>query len=219
MVLVPLASLHHTQRTTRRTVVAAATPFDLAARKLPARASRSALRNTPDALASVIPVVDLETTTTASTTTTTEVPVRAAAVHHVTPATTRTTVRRRPTTTTTTRPKRTTTTAAAHTAAAAPSGPPKLRPFTAPGPASSTGQSESGQATWYETPDATFCAHKTLPIGTIITVKDTDNGKTTTCKVEDRGPYVDGRIVDLSPEAFSQLAPLSTGVINVTITW
>jgi rare lipoprotein A len=64
-----------------------------------------------------------------------------------------------------------------------------------------------------------MCAHKTLPMGTVVTVTNVDNGKSTTCRVGDRGPYVEGRIIDLSPEAFSQLAPLSEGVINVKLTW
>jgi rare lipoprotein A len=94
-----------------------------------------------------------------------------------------------------------------------------MRPSTPPAAGPSTGQSETGQATWYDAPDPTMCAHKTIPMGTVLTVTDVDNGKSTTCKVGDRGPYVEGRIVDLSPETFSQLAPTSAGVINVKITW
>jgi peptidoglycan lytic transglycosylase len=63
------------------------------------------------------------------------------------------------------------------------------------------------------------CAHKSIAMGTIVKVTNIENGKSTTCKVGDRGPYVEGRIIDLSPEAFSQLAPLSDGVINVKLEW
>lgn len=90
--------------------------------------------------------------------------------------------------------------------------------MTPPTPASSTGQSETGKATWYRSPEATMCAHKTIPFGTIVTVT-ASNGKSTTCRVGDRGPFVEGYIIDLSPESFSQLAPLSTGRLDVTVTW
>lgn len=58
-------------------------------------------------------------------------------------------------------------------------------------------------------------AHKTLPFGTIVEVTNLANGKTVKAEVTDRGPYVHGRVLDLSEEAFSELAPLSSGVINV----
>ncbi|MFZ4516473.1 MAG: ubiquitin-like domain-containing protein [Acidimicrobiia bacterium] len=78
--------------------------------------------------------------------------------------------------------------------------------------------SESGQATWYAYTPGT-CAHKTLPKGTVVTVINLATGASTTCVVADRGPYADGRIIDLTPSVFSRLAPLSTGVIDVRIEW
>lgn len=56
------------------------------------------------------------------------------------------------------------------------------------------------------------CAHKSLRPGTVIRLRY--KGRTTTCVVDDRGPYVRGRIVDLQPAQFRQLAPLSAGVIR-----
>ena len=50
-------------------------------------------------------------------------------------------------------------------------------------------------------------AHKTLPCGTVVRVQDTDTGKSVDAEVTDRGPYVDGRIVDLSLAAFKKLDP------------
>jgi rare lipoprotein A (peptidoglycan hydrolase) len=50
-------------------------------------------------------------------------------------------------------------------------------------------------------------------------VTDLSNGLSTTCTVEDRGPGVSGRIIDLSGQTFSQLAEPSTGVIEVRIGW
>jgi rare lipoprotein A len=60
-------------------------------------------------------------------------------------------------------------------------------------------------------------AHKTLPCGTIIRIEDTDTGKTVDAEVTDRGPYVAGRIVDLSHAAFTQLDPVGTGLLNVNV--
>ncbi|HUC38493.1 MAG TPA: septal ring lytic transglycosylase RlpA family protein [Acidimicrobiales bacterium] len=52
-----------------------------------------------------------------------------------------------------------------------------------------------------------------------MTVTNLANGLTTTCTVDDRGPAVSGRIIDLSEETFSQIADPSTGVIEVQISW
>jgi rare lipoprotein A len=48
-------------------------------------------------------------------------------------------------------------------------------------------------------------AHKTLPCGTMVRVEDTTTGKSIVARVTDRGPYIKGRVVDLSWAAFSQL--------------
>jgi rare lipoprotein A len=62
-------------------------------------------------------------------------------------------------------------------------------------------------------------AHKTLPFGTVVTVTNLDNGASVTVTINDRGPFVDGRIIDLCDGAFAQIAPLGQGVANVRITW
>ena len=109
-----------------------------------------------------------------------------------------------PTTTTTAKPRvrRTTSTTAA--------------PRPAPAPPAASG-SESGRATWYDYKPG-ICAHKTLPFGTVVTVHAV-NGKSVQCTVGDRGPYVDGYVIDLNQREFEQLAPTSAGRIDVTITW
>ncbi len=62
------------------------------------------------------------------------------------------------------------------------------------------------------------CAHRTLPAGTVITVRY--HGRTTTCVVDDRGPYIGGRVIDLQPDQFADLAPLSRGVLSgVELSW
>ena len=78
--------------------------------------------------------------------------------------------------------------------------------------------SQTGPASWYGAPAGT-CAHPSLPLGTVVTVTNLSNGRTTTCRVEDRGPYQGGRIIDLSEATFSQLAPPASGVIEVRISW
>jgi rare lipoprotein A len=67
-------------------------------------------------------------------------------------------------------------------------------------------------------PDKLTAAHKTLPFGTKVKVKNRANGKTVTVRINDRGPFVSGRCVDLTPKAFKTIATLSQGVVGVTVT-
>ena len=78
---------------------------------------------------------------------------------------------------------------------------------------------ETGKATWYREADGLSAAHKTLPKGTVVRVENLANGKWINVVIRDRGPYVPGRIIDLSDESFRRLAPLGTGVIKVRIRW
>jgi len=61
------------------------------------------------------------------------------------------------------------------------------------------------------------CAHRSLPFGTILLVEDTSTGATVRCRVNDRGPHVDGRIVDLSRTAARQLGIIDRGLAEVRI--
>lgn len=61
-----------------------------------------------------------------------------------------------------------------------------------------------------------MAAHKTLPFGTIARITN-ESGFYVEVRIVDRGPYVDGRIVDLTPAAFEALDPLSKGVTKVTL--
>ncbi len=61
------------------------------------------------------------------------------------------------------------------------------------------------------------CAHRTLPFGTVLLVTNLNNGKSATVRVNDRGPYVAGRIIDLSRAAASALGMLSTGTAQVEL--
>jgi uncharacterized protein YabE (DUF348 family) len=77
---------------------------------------------------------------------------------------------------------------------------------------------ESGIASWYHRVGL-VAAHKTLPMGTEVHVTNVANGRTVTVIINDRGPYMEGRIIDLSDDAFARLAPLGVGTVNVRITW
>lgn len=60
-------------------------------------------------------------------------------------------------------------------------------------------------------------AHKTLPFGTIVKVTRQDNGQSITVRINDRGPYVAGRIIDLSKKAGEALGILGSGTAKVTM--
>ena len=63
------------------------------------------------------------------------------------------------------------------------------------------------------------CASPSLAFGTVVTVTDLSTGASIRCTVDDREAHNPGRVVDLSPATFSQLASLSVGVIEVRLSW
>jgi rare lipoprotein A (peptidoglycan hydrolase) len=65
-------------------------------------------------------------------------------------------------------------------------------------------------------PDGITAAHKTLPFNTKVKVTNVANGQSVVVRINDRGPYVTGRCLDLARGAFSQIASLGTGAITVT---
>ncbi len=60
-------------------------------------------------------------------------------------------------------------------------------------------------------------AHKTLPLGTWVMVRNESNGKTLKVRINDRGPFVHGRIIDLSYGAARKLDMVDQGVVPVTL--
>jgi rare lipoprotein A (peptidoglycan hydrolase) len=56
-----------------------------------------------------------------------------------------------------------------------------------------------------------------LPLGTTVTVTNQENGKSVDVEVNDRGPYVDGRVIDLSKMAAKRIGIIRQGVAPVTI--
>lgn len=97
------------------------------------------------------------------------------------------------------------------------------RPQPAPEPAATAGgtvQVDYGAASMYDERGVLAfpryrspigCAHKTIDPGTHLIVRY--RGRTTECVVDDRGPYVPGRKIDLQPAQFADLGPLSAGVL------
>jgi len=95
----------------------------------------------------------------------------------------------------------------------------------------SKGFSQRGKASWYgkkfhgrktangEIYDmyAMTAAHKTLPLGTYVRVKNLKNGKETEVRVNDRGPFVRGRIIDLSYTAAKKLNIVGPGTAMVKV--
>ncbi|OQK17821.1 hypothetical protein AU255_08145 [Methyloprofundus sedimenti] len=65
--------------------------------------------------------------------------------------------------------------------------------------------------------DLKTAAHKKIPFGTKVKVTNVNNGKSVVVKINDRGPFVKGRIVDLSKSAFNSIGNTSSGLISVQI--
>jgi rare lipoprotein A len=93
------------------------------------------------------------------------------------------------------------------------------------------GYDEKGIASWYG-PDfhgrrtsngeiydmhAMTAAHKTLPMNTMLLVKNLENGRKTVVRVNDRGPFIRGRIIDLSYKAAKKLGTVAKGTARVEI--
>ena len=58
-------------------------------------------------------------------------------------------------------------------------------------------------------------AHKTLPFGTIVRVVDLETGRSIVVRINDRGPFIEGRIIDLSKGAAEKLGMVERGIIQV----
>ncbi len=61
-------------------------------------------------------------------------------------------------------------------------------------------------------------AHKTLPFGTVVRVKNLRNGKTVDVRINDRGPFIKGRIIDLSKGAAKKINMINDGIVPVELT-
>jgi len=70
---------------------------------------------------------------------------------------------------------------------------------------------------WFN-PNAMTAAHKTLPFGTRVRITHLGNGRSVTVTINDRGPYVGGRIIDLSRAAASAINMTGQGVARIRMT-
>ncbi len=111
-----------------------------------------------------------------------------------------------------------------------------MRPYTIKGKTycpliSAQGFCEEGRASWYgpgfhghstangERYDmhAMTAAHKLLPMGTMVRVTNQENGRSTVVRINDRGPFVSGRIIDLSLAAAKELRVTGKGTARVRL--
>jgi peptidoglycan lytic transglycosylase len=98
--------------------------------------------------------------------------------------------------------------------------------FSAPNGVASA---QTGRASWYSLtsktasgercdPGALTAAHRSLPFGTKVKVENLNNGRSVIVRINDRGPYVAGRIIDLTKAAAGRLGFVKSGVTQVRIT-
>ncbi|MBN9672745.1 septal ring lytic transglycosylase RlpA family protein [Roseibium aggregatum] len=87
---------------------------------------------------------------------------------------------------------------------------------------------QCGKASWYKLrgttasgeradPAGLTAAHRTLPFGTLVDVTNLSNGKTVTVRINDRGPYSGGRVIDLTLQAASELGFVNKGITRVRV--
>ena len=60
-------------------------------------------------------------------------------------------------------------------------------------------------------------AHRTLPFGTMVRVTNTSNGRSVVVRINDRGPFVKGRIIDLTPGAAHAIGIAGLGSVTVDV--
>ncbi len=98
---------------------------------------------------------------------------------------------------------------------------------------SSPSYKQDGVASWYGPgfqgrktangerfdPNALTCAHRTLPFGTVVRVTNLENNKMVTVRVNDRGPFRESRLIDLSLEAARVLNFVKQGMTHVHVEW
>ncbi len=65
--------------------------------------------------------------------------------------------------------------------------------------------------------NAMTAAHRTLPFGTWVWVERKDNGRRVQVRINDRGPFIKGRVIDLSKEAARRLGIQGKGIVPVRL--
>ncbi len=106
--------------------------------------------------------------------------------------------------------------------------PKRSKPAPLPAPA---GYTEEGNASWYGVPFhgrqasngeiydmyKLTAAHRTLPFETMVRVTNLNNGKSTTVRITDRGPFVENRVIDLSLAAAREIDSIGAGVVPIRL--
>jgi len=84
--------------------------------------------------------------------------------------------------------------------------------------AMTSAQAESGLASYYgghgHAGEMT-CAHRTRPLGSMVTVSH--NGRSIHCRINDRGPFIPGRVIDVSVSAARALGMMGAGIVRVSL--
>lgn len=78
-----------------------------------------------------------------------------------------------------------------------------------------TSQTASGEAM---NPTELTAAHRSLPFGTRVLVENLSNGRSVVVRINDRGPFIGGRVIDLSEAAAAHIGMLGSGTAKVRIT-
>lgn len=114
---------------------------------------------------------------------------------------------------------------------AAPAPPPAPKAVPAAAVVNPVRFSQTGEASWYGSDfnhkltasgepfnmNAMTAAHRTLPLNTIVRVTDLENGRSVLVRINDRGPYAKGRIIDLSAKAARELGMANDGTARVRL--
>jgi rare lipoprotein A len=82
---------------------------------------------------------------------------------------------------------------------------------------SNSAMAEGGVASTYHNGDGYTAAHRSLPFGTKVLVTNRRNGRSVTVKVVDRGPYIRGRVLDLSSTAAAKIALNGLGEVSMKV--
>ena len=78
-----------------------------------------------------------------------------------------------------------------------------------------TGKAYDGVSSWYAYTGTMAAANPWLPMGSYVKVTNKDNSKSVIVKINDRGPFGNGRIIDLDKVAFEKIASLGQGTANI----
>jgi len=92
-----------------------------------------------------------------------------------------------------------------------------------------TAYAQCGGASWYAlgsktasgermNPAAMTAAHRSLPFGTKVLVTNKHNGKSVVVRINDRGPFIKSRVIDLSKAAAKQIGMISRGHASICMT-